>query len=71
MKKHMEELLDQSNEQLEALLNDLSHEIYEMRCEIAVARKTDKPHKIKEKKKQRARINSILSQRMRGEDGNA
>ena len=57
------ELKDQSTEELNALELDLSREIFELKNELKTARKLEKPHLLKEKRKDRARILTILSQK--------
>ena len=54
------ELRDQSQEELKALYQDLSKELFQLRNEMKVTRKMDKPHLIRSKKKDRARVMTIL-----------
>lgn len=54
------ELRNQSKEELKALFYDLSKEIYRLRNEFKVTRKIEKTHLIKEKKKTRAQIMTVL-----------
>ncbi len=56
----MEEIKNQSKEQLKSLYHDLSKEIYGITCELAITRKTEKPHLLREKKKDRARVCTAL-----------
>ncbi len=46
-----------------AQAHDLDREIFQLRNELATARKLEKPHQIKEKRKNRARILTILTQK--------
>ena len=47
------DLINQSVEELEAQYEDLSREIFELLNELKLARKLDKPHLLKEKKRDR------------------
>lgn len=60
---HIKEMRDLTVEQLEAMLNDLNKEIYGLKCQLASARKLEKPHVLKEKKKDRARAIFILAEK--------
>lgn len=57
------ELRDQSKEELEALYADLSKEIFELRNELKTTRKLEKPHLIRLKKKDRARVLTVLQEK--------
>ena len=57
------DLINQSVEELEAQYEDLSREIFELLNELKLARKLDKPHLLKEKKRDRARILTVLRQK--------
>ncbi|MCI0381499.1 MAG: 50S ribosomal protein L29 [Chlamydiae bacterium] len=57
------EFKDQTVEELKALYIDLSKEIYELKNEINLTRKIEKPHLIKKKKRDRARILTFLRQK--------
>lgn len=54
------ELREQSAEELKALYQDLSKELFQLRNEMKIARKVDKPHEVRRKKKLRARVMTIL-----------
>lgn len=60
------ELKDQSVEELEALYQDLSRELFQMKNELSVTRKLDKPHLIGHKKKERARVMTLLNAKGKG-----
>jgi len=60
------EFRDQSQEELKALYQDLSKELYQLRNEMKVTRKMEKPHLVRLKKKDRARVMTILSEKSRG-----
>lgn len=57
------ELRDQSPEELKALYQDLSKEIFQLRNEMKVTRKVEKPHLVRIKKKDRARAMTILREK--------
>lgn len=57
------ELRDQSQEELKALCHDLSKELFQLRNETKVTRKSEKPHLVRAKKKDRARIMTILREK--------
>ncbi len=52
-----------SAEELKVLYHELSREIFQLKNELAVSRKLDKPHLLKEKKKERARALTFLKQK--------
>lgn len=57
----MKEFRDQSVEELQALYHDLSQEVYEMKNEISTTRKIEKPHLLRKKKRDRARVLTLLN----------
>jgi len=59
----MEDLKSEGEEQLKNIDRDLSKEIYGLKCELKAARKLDKPHLLREKKKDRARVLTALQQK--------
>ncbi len=54
------ELISQSQDELRALYQDLSKELFQLRNEMKVTRKMEKPHLVRIKKKERARVMTIL-----------
>ena len=56
-------LRDQSQEELKAIYQDLSKELFQLRNEMKLARKMEKPHLVREKKKDRARAMTILREK--------
>ena len=56
-------LRDQTVDELKTLSNDLSREIFELRNELSMNRKLAKPHLLNEKKKDRARVLTILTEK--------
>ncbi|WP_420421936.1 50S ribosomal protein L29 [Simkania sp.] len=57
------DLINQSVEELEAQYEDLSREIFELMNELKLARKLDKPHLLSEKRRDRARVLTVLRQK--------
>jgi len=57
------ELINQSIEELEGTLEDLSRDIFELKNELKLARKLEKPHLLKEKRKDRAKILTVVNQK--------
>ena len=51
---------DQSIEELKALYQDLSKELFQMRNEMKITRKMESPHLVCIKKKDRARVMTVL-----------
>ncbi len=59
----IKELRDQTDEQLVILIEDLDKEVFELRNEMAMNKKIEKPHLIREKKRTKARALTILSEK--------
>lgn len=57
------ELKSKTTDELEASYEDLCREIYQLNNDLRVSRKLEKPHLLKEKKKDRARILTVLRQK--------
>jgi len=68
MNKKAQELRDQSDEQLEFILLDLDKELFELRNELMMTRKLEKSHLIQEKKKIKAKILTIFTERRKKDD---
>ncbi|MBS0603769.1 MAG: 50S ribosomal protein L29 [Verrucomicrobia bacterium] len=60
---NVKEYRDQSQEELKALYQDLSKELFQLRNEMKVTRKMEKPHLVRIKKKDRARVMTILREK--------
>jgi large subunit ribosomal protein L29 len=60
------ELQKQTLDELKAVYRDLSKEIYEMNTEFSIARKLEKPHLLREKKRDRARVLTVLNHKVQG-----
>jgi large subunit ribosomal protein L29 len=54
------ELREQAPEELKALYQDLSKELFQLRNEMKVTRKMERPHLVRIKKKDRARVMTVL-----------
>ncbi len=65
MAKKKQVLRDQSKEEMLAAIGDLDRELFALRNELATQRKLEKPHLMKEKRKQKARILTILTQKQK------
>ena len=59
----MKEFRDQSVEERKAMLHDPSKNIFEMKNEISTTRKIDKPNLLRKKKRDRARILTLLNRK--------
>lgn len=62
------ELRDLSAEELEAQLEDLHQEVFLLRNELKAARKLDKPHLLREKRRDRARALTLITERETGSE---
>jgi len=63
-----EDLKKQNLDELTAVYQDLSKEIYEMKTEFSITRKLEKPHLLREKKKDRARVLTAINQKSKSQD---
>ena len=57
------DLRDQSQEELKAIYQDMSKEIFQLRNEMKISRKVEKPHLLRLKRKDRARVMTILREK--------
>jgi len=57
------ELREQATEELKAIYQDLSKELFQMRNEMKVTRKIEKSHLVRAKKKDRARVMTVLREK--------
>jgi large subunit ribosomal protein L29 len=60
---NVQELVNQPETELQAQYESLSREIFKLQNELKVAKKLESPHKLKEKKKDRARVLTALNQK--------
>ena len=56
---------DESFEEMNAKIVELDRDIYALRNELAVNRKLEKPHLIKAKRREKARILTTMTQKQR------
>ena len=63
MSNNIKELRDLPQDQLEVFIDDLNKEIFELKNQLAVNRKLEKPHLLKDKKRDRARAIFILAEK--------
>jgi len=54
------DLQNQSTDELKAHYREISKELYELKNELSVNRKLEKPHLLREKKRDRARVLTML-----------
>jgi len=59
----MKEINEMSEDDLKLKAEDLSKELYQLRCDLKIKRKLEKPHLITQKKRERARILTRLNQK--------
>ena len=57
------ELKDQSVEELKAAYHELSKDIFQLKNEVRMTKKMEKPHLVREKKRDRARVLTVLRQK--------
>ena len=61
----IEKIKEKNTEQLENLCDDLRAEIFQLRNELAMNRKLEKPHLIKEKRHALAKARTVITQRQK------
>ncbi|MEN9561579.1 MAG: ribosomal protein [Candidatus Parcubacteria bacterium] len=64
-KKKKKEMGDRSVAELVALSRDLEREVFELRNELSLNRKLEKPHLLKAKRRERARALTLLTQKQK------
>lgn len=62
---NIKELRELPQDQLEALVEDLHREIFDLKNRLAMSRKLEKPHQLRDKKRDRARAILALSEKMK------
>jgi large subunit ribosomal protein L29 len=65
MAKKKKEVKDQSVKEMQAQVRTLDREIFQLRNELATQRKLEKPHLIREKRKDKARILTIMTKKQK------
>ncbi len=58
-----QELKNQDESELKALYQDLSRKLFQLRNEMKITRKMEKPHLMRIKKKDRARVMTVLREK--------
>jgi large subunit ribosomal protein L29 len=53
-------------DELKAMAKDLDREVFQLRNELSTQRKLEKPHQIKAKRKDKARVLTMLTQKQKG-----
>ena len=59
----VKELREKGESELKTQVEELSREIYQMNCELNISRKLDKPHLVREKKRDRAKLLTVLREK--------
>lgn len=58
-----EDLKKQNVDELKAVYHELSKEIFEIKSEFSITRKLEKPHLLRDKKRDRARVMTVINQK--------
>ena len=66
-KKKKKEKNDRSVKELQEAADHLDREIYVIRNELSWNRKIEKPHRLKEKRKEKARVLTMLTMKQRSQ----
>jgi large subunit ribosomal protein L29 len=67
-KKKEKEMNDQSVKSLQERVIALNEEIFAMRNELSFSRKLEKPHLLREKRKEKARALTLMSAKQRSQE---
>jgi large subunit ribosomal protein L29 len=59
----VKDLKNQTLDELRAQIRDLSREIFEIKTEFSITRKLEKPHLLRTKKRDRARLMTVMNQK--------
>ncbi len=57
------QIRDQSNEQLDYRINEIDNELFKLINELKTSHKLEKPHMLKQLKKEKAQILTVLQER--------
>jgi len=60
-----QEIREQSAEELEAGLIDLSNELFQLKNQFKLEKKLENPHRLRELRRDKARILTVLSEKKR------
>lgn len=63
------ELRDKSIDELESAYQDLCHELFKLVNEHKMSKKLDQPHRLREKRRDKARILTVLQQKRQQTEG--
>ena len=64
---NIKELRELPIDQLEVIIEDLNKDIFELRNQLAMMRKVEKPHLLRDKKRDKARTLMVLSEKKKKE----
>jgi large subunit ribosomal protein L29 len=64
-KKKKSEFKDLSVAELQAMSGSLGREVFELRDTLSVQRKLEKPHLLKQKRRERARVLTLLTKKQK------
>ena len=64
-KKKKQELQDHSIAELQTMARALDREVFDLRNELSLNRKLEKPHMLKAKRRQKARVLTIITQKQK------
>lgn len=67
MAKQKKEFNNQSVQELQTTLKDLDRDLFALRSELSMNRKLEKPHLLKAKRKDKARVLTFLTQKQQSE----
>lgn len=60
------EMREKSTEELEARVEEIGKELYELKTRLSMEKKLDQPHLIPQKRRERARIMTVLTEKTAG-----
>lgn len=63
MRKTTKQLMELDQREMEARVGEIDREMFSLRNQLAIERKWEKPHLLKAKKKEKARLLTFLTQR--------
>lgn len=63
------ELIDKSIDELESTYQDVSQELFQLLNEHKMSKKLEKPHRLREKRRDKARILTVLQQKRQQTEG--
>lgn len=60
---NIKEMRDMTVDQLEVFIEDLDKELFQLKNQLAMMRKLEKPHLVKDKKRDKARALMVLAEK--------